>query len=281
MDAAISNHPIGSRSDPFAPPDWRWQRACQAPEQGRLRRHKRQSDPDWLQPLLALCETVNATGRKQPSQPVPQELLAAYRLFDNGGPLRWEVEARILAGQSDDEIAAATGMAAGAVSQFERSFFDVRNRLSAVDLVLLEIIGFHPCGGIRPGDLRTLWHIWGYSAGPKMLEIVMAVSQDRPMPAWVVESAPSPSALDDLVRGTKLSIWATSAPLRSKDYPKWLRLQTQLLEWRQSRRRKEGQAITPGLGVLESLPVEGLSDSALRPSSPEPMPGPSETAAVA
>jgi hypothetical protein len=262
MDAAIPDRSILVRSDPFAPPEWRWLRGCQVHEQ--IREHpRRQRRPDWdaLQPLLALTEALKPIGRKKPTVPVSQELLAAYRLYEASGPSRWEVEARILARQSDDEIAAATGLAAGTVSHFERYFFDVRDRLPASDLVLMGIIGYEPFGGIREGDLRKLWRFYGFSAGPKMLDLVMAVSQDRPLPAWAIESAPSQADIDDLVRSTKLAIGAVSMRLDSADYPKWFRLPLQVLEWQRKR----------------SAAADGLRQSAT-PSASQARRSPSQTA---
>ena len=39
------------------------------------------------------------------------------------GPRRWEAEARVLARQNDEEIAARCGITAGAVHRFERLAF--------------------------------------------------------------------------------------------------------------------------------------------------------------
>lgn len=284
MDALTVDRSILVRSDPFASPDWRWRRACQVHE--LVREHpRRQRRPDWdsLQPLLALIEAVNPIGRKKRTEPVSHELLAAYRLYEAGGPTRWEMEARILARQSDEDIAAAMGLAAGVVNDFEHCFFGVRDRLSASDLVLLEIIGYLPFGGIREGDLRTLWHFYGYSAGPKMLEIVMAVSEDRALPAWAVESAPSQADIDDLVRSTKLAIGAMSMRLTSADNQKWLRLHLQVLEWRQRRSATESQSSTSCLGpdLLEGLLAGDPGHSISIPIVPDSEPNQSNIAAVA
>jgi hypothetical protein len=281
MDAATPDRLI-LRSDPFAPPEWRWLYACQVHEQIRTSRRRR-SDPDWLQPLLALTEAVNPIGRKKRTESVSPELFVAYRLFEAGGPTRWELEARILARQSNEDIAAAMGLGASVVSDFELNFFNVRNRLSAGDFILLEIVGYLPFAGIREGDFRTLWRYYGFAAGPKMLEIVMAVSQDRPLPAWAIESAPSQADVDDFVRSTKLAIWALSMRLDSKDYSKWLRLQLQVLESRQRRSATEDQLTTSPIGseLLDVLQAGDADNAICVPTVPESEPNQSEIAAVA
>ena len=88
-----------------------------------------------------------------------------------------------MAGQTDDEIAAAMNLpAAAVVSAYEETFFSVRSRLQASDYILHEVIGYSPFRGFEEGDLQTLWGYFGYAAGPKILELVMAVSLDRGCP---------------------------------------------------------------------------------------------------
>jgi hypothetical protein len=92
------------------------------------------------------------------------------------------MEARILAGQTDREIAAAMNVAPAVVSAYEQNFFSVKDRLNAADFILSTTIGYTPFRGFDEGDWRSLWAYFAYTAGPKMLELVMAVSQSRRLP---------------------------------------------------------------------------------------------------
>ena len=86
---------------------------------------------------------------------MPPDLLAAHQLCESNGPLRWELEARILAGQSDDDISASMAVPPAVVAAFERSFFNVRDRLAAFDLILFHVIGYRPVLGFE--EQRSAW----------------------------------------------------------------------------------------------------------------------------
>src|ERR1700676_3800283 len=108
MDAAER---IAACVNPLAAPDWRWQRACALHR--RPRRHRRRpDDPDWLPTLLALAETAYPSGRRRrgPRFVIPPALIEALEVYQGGGQLRWELEPRLLAGQTDEDIAAATAI---------------------------------------------------------------------------------------------------------------------------------------------------------------------------
>src|SRR4051794_34291513 len=108
------------------PPDWRWQAASQ-PQKRRRRRRMNRPDPPWLEPLHALKEIVSPCGgrRRRSAEPVSDDLLSAHSLYCTDDPKRWEVEARILAGQSDEEVALSTGTPGGIVCAYEAHFFNV------------------------------------------------------------------------------------------------------------------------------------------------------------
>src|SRR5271156_4738197 len=105
MDAVISQTSRLSALDSLSPPDWRWQTACDVHEQFLFqRRRSRKSDPQWLAPLVGLLASLN------PSRPrrrwswlrssLTPDLVAAHQLYESDSSSHWEVEARILAGQS-------------------------------------------------------------------------------------------------------------------------------------------------------------------------------------
>ncbi len=252
MPAAIPGVPSWFWSDPLAPPDGRWQRACCVHQKIRLgRRRRRRSDPDWLPPLLGLADSLNPPARRRHRRRaiVPQDLVAAHGLYESHGPVRWEVEARILAGQTDAEIAASTGLPAEVVDRFQLNFFNVRDRLAAGDFILFAVIGYQPFYGIREGDWRTLWAYFGFAAGPRMLEVVMAVCQGRLLPRWAVESAPSPADVEALIVTTKAAIWALSASLAASSLHQLLLLRLQMLDLEHKRCAKASlrPEMVPGL----------------------------------
>jgi len=270
--AAHASYAVGSGL--FGPPDWRWRIACHlhAVEcaSGR-RRRKRKSDPLWLAPLLGLKRVLDPAGRRRrrSKSAVPPDLVAAHQLYLSNGPSRWETEARILAGQTDDEIACSTGLAPAVVATFEQFFFNVRDRLAAVDLILFDVIGYRPVLGFEGGDLRGLWAYFGYEAGAKMLEIVMAVSQDRPLPAWVVEGAASPASVEQLVAATKRAILALNRSLVSAGkLQKLFVIVLQTLELRKKPAARAQQNMPNVGGPAQGLSIGDLVITVDSPSSP-------------
>jgi hypothetical protein len=161
--------------------------------------------------------------------------MSAHQLYQSETPSRWEVEARLLAGQTDNEIALSTGLPPAVVAAFERFFFDVRDRLAAGDYILFGVIGYDVVGGFREGDLRTLWAYFAYSAGPKFFELVQAVSQDRSLPAWVAEQAPDAAAVDRLITVIKATISVSTGALSLSKLRKLLVLRQQMSEIERNR----------------------------------------------
>jgi len=212
---------------------------------------------------------------------VSPNLIIAQQLYENDGPFRWEVEARILAGQTDAEIASATGFPSAVITAFEQHFFRIRDRLAAGDYILFDVVGYDPVHGIERGNLRMLWNYFGYAAGWRMLEIVMAVSQGLSLPSWVIDSAPTPAHLEELVSCTKMAIWASTGPLTPKTQRKLLLVQMQMLELRQKSGASAEQTPALGAGSTNCLGHAELDIAVDVPSDAESRPKEREFAAVA
>lgn len=158
MDAVAPHVPHLTWSDPIPAPDLRWQIACHLHERAhfrRGRRRRRRSDPDWLDALLALNEVLHPSGRRRSRFSVSPELMSAHLLYQSETPSRWEVEARILAGQSNEDVALSTGFPPAVVGAFERFFFNVRDRLAAGDYILFGVVGYDPLRGFKESDLPS------------------------------------------------------------------------------------------------------------------------------
>jgi len=131
-DAMRPSYPDMQRYCPFRPPDWRWQRARILVAERRpflLRR-----DDLWTGQAMAYVRALARCGAPEPLEcPHPKwaALHAAHRLSTEDGPQRWEVQARLLAGQADPEIACRCAVPADTVCWFEALFFCVRDRLPA------------------------------------------------------------------------------------------------------------------------------------------------------
>ncbi len=106
----------------------------------------------------------------------------AYRLFTTPTPVkRWEVEARLLAKETNAGIAAKCGLSIEAVHIYGKLFYDVRARLSAdthVYTVVLKGKGISP---IAPDDFETLLKLFGYAKGGCAVDQVLAYISDPPL----------------------------------------------------------------------------------------------------
>ena len=111
---------------------------------------------------------------------VYEDMQAAFDIYDKDGPRCAEIEARILAGQTDDEIAELVGVMPMVVELFAGIFYDVRDRLQAPDWISASAVSRagNACWGVTlADDIWRLWRAAGYYGGPGLLNTVIAAVQ--------------------------------------------------------------------------------------------------------
>ena len=148
--------------DPSRPPCWRWLLAGEILE--GLHADMDDSDGD-LQALVAFRAAM-AAGQENNNQ----ALAAAHKVFVEDGPQRWELEARLLAGQANAMIAERCGLTAEAVTWYESIFFNIRGKLKAVGYIRQHVIGAGIDCGFRNDELRAFWAWLTFSAQPLVIE---------------------------------------------------------------------------------------------------------------
>ena len=157
---------------PSRPPDWRWRRAVlRALGEDRRRRW----DDDWV---ARARRSLASPGRGRRADPDPAVSMA-LGLRDGPARRRWELEARLLAGQADDEIAGRLGVEPGAVHAYERLFFDVRDWLECTDWIAFHAIGPEPRDSTLAVELEVTWKSWGFFCGPSVLDVLIESSPDE------------------------------------------------------------------------------------------------------
>jgi hypothetical protein len=110
--------------DPFRPIDWRWRLAEQ-----RFRVGRRGEPAD---DLVGQATDYLRRRRRRPNSAAkyhPEIAVAQSLRLSEQAMLRWEIEARILAYEPDEEIAGRCGLSAGAVGAYRGLHFDVQDRL--------------------------------------------------------------------------------------------------------------------------------------------------------
>jgi hypothetical protein len=100
-------------------------------------------------------------------------LAAAYKVFVADGPQRWEVETRLLAGQTDGQIAQRCGLTAEAVTWYESIFFNIRGSLGAWAYIRQHVIGAGIDCGFRNDELRAFWAWLTLSGQPLIIELLI------------------------------------------------------------------------------------------------------------
>jgi hypothetical protein len=168
----------------FRSPAWRWARARCLSE--RRTRKRRAVDDEWVG--RAVHYLVTQRKGKPGYAPMPPSgfdpaIEAALDLYRNTAPQRrWHVEALLLTTEPMEEVARLTGVPVETVEAYHQLLFDVRPRLRARDWVMLRAIGTIGPQGCVGQPLGPLWKLVAYTGSRPALEVVMAVTTDRPFP---------------------------------------------------------------------------------------------------
>lgn len=168
------------KNSPRRAPNWRWQRAVQIDAGGpkatraldgedgfafirralRFKRHLDRASADHN----ALCALIHRDA----------DLFWAHDMWAaDKAPTRWAVEARILAGETDEEIAAKIGTDPGVIAVYANVFFDVREKMQHTDYVVNVIMADAVTRGLQERHYDLLWKLLGFQGGPHVLNAVI------------------------------------------------------------------------------------------------------------
>lgn len=106
--------------------------------------------------------------------PRDEAFSAAFNIRDDDGLVRYELESRILTGQTDAEIAGKMQIPEDVVGEYSFWFFDVRDRLHLTTWIAREAIRRDPSGKLEQHDIGPLWRWIAFNYGPLALEEVLA-----------------------------------------------------------------------------------------------------------
>jgi hypothetical protein len=172
---------------PFRSPAWRWDRANWLYEHGGPT--DKRFDDAWV---ARARDFLAARGRRAEAQPTRRHhrhdphIQAALDLWQADPPApRWRLEARLLTGAPLDEVARLCDLSVEAIETFHQLFFDVRPRLRATDWIMFHAVGTYCLKGFAGLPVGALWKWAAYTAGPRALDVVVALTTDAPLPAWV------------------------------------------------------------------------------------------------
>jgi len=147
---------------PSIRPYWRWQAALD--EVNSPSKRKTTPEPEIAE-LMAYLR-----GDPGPRRSV---IDAARKIFEEDGLLRAEQEGRILAGQTDEEIASRCDLPVEVVTTYEEMFFFVRRYHRATDWLLSRTNERTRWYGYLNHQLRQLWAWFAIGGGPIILDYMI------------------------------------------------------------------------------------------------------------
>jgi len=155
-------------------PDWRWRRACELATMGEDWPRCADNDCQVLHAARFRCSVMHADDgpilrqlrRRKPAQ------YAAWCAYTDPGSARarWELEARLLTGDSDEVIARRIPLKPDAIACYESWFYNVRDRLDQWDWVFQQLL--FPLLPASKGDqeFEYLWKHYGFTGGSAVLD---------------------------------------------------------------------------------------------------------------
>jgi len=169
---------------PFRPVDWRW-RWARARREG-VARPRRGRDDAWVRranPLQKALARRGGDDRHPRLTRLDPTALGAYRLRRGDPRLRWEVEARLLAGQDAAAIAARVGLPTAVIEAFAALFYDVVDAGDSSDWIAFTVFGPELEGRLAAGDSDLLGKVLAYAGGPLVLEAYLGATAAAPWAA--------------------------------------------------------------------------------------------------
>lgn len=200
---------IHSRMNPARPPDWVWKRAqgiLAGTEPAPSRKWDKDAGYGYIKQAIKFIQkreavtTIDDEYELAFSMP---DLFWSYNMFgDTTNIIRYSIEAHVLAGSSDNEIAMRVNLAPSVVRAYCNLFFDVRDRMQCRQWVVHSIIGISVHNGLAEREYDLLWKLYGLMMGPHTLDVLELkfINPNRPNSPDMVGNAIE----DDVVSTMKL-----------------------------------------------------------------------------
>lgn len=165
--------------NPFRSPSWAWRRAnaIHTGSQPGLTM-KRDGKPGMkrVRPLMRYLrgwqKCHNDIQKAELAAHEPKLFWAHSVFMADDAPVKWLIEARLLARETDNEIAARLGCDPSIVACYHDTFFDVREKINYRDYIINSVFGEACYRGLSERRHDLLWKLFGYYGGPHVLDTV-------------------------------------------------------------------------------------------------------------
>jgi hypothetical protein len=252
---------VDSPLSPFRPPAWRWQRACYLAEHEQRASARR--DDEHVREALRFCRLLRRCSGQQGLVRLARQspaLYEAWLLFRDSSLRRWELEARILAGQSSAAIAARCCLPVAVLDAYHHTFFSVREHLTARDWVMCRVLGPQLRSALTASNAELVLKYYGFIGGAVLVDDLLAYfSHPVTMPTSLIEL--DEQALADLRHhlGIKAALLVRSLRVDEAGVRKLLMLRDRC----ESERSKDQEKACPLIDRV--LPLNPFA-----PAQPEP-----------
>jgi hypothetical protein len=146
--------------------DWRWQRVLELDEGGAS--PSRSRDDQWVRRARKYQQRkatlhVHTEARLEAAYP---DIHLAWQIHDNlVTNFLWIIEAGVLAGVSQEELAKYLALTPEVIEAYEKLFFDVRDKLDARGYILGSVVGPLLSRGITSADPDGFWKVLSFNGG--------------------------------------------------------------------------------------------------------------------
>lgn len=164
--------------NPQRPVDWRWERARIIREQGNRFRDK--NTDEWTKKALVFQRAYSKCENDYARYDLMCKMPSLYFAFNlrsttaNAGKkvigMKDEIEARLLADESPEEIADRVGCSAETIDYYEKLFFNVKDKLKYTTYILHQVIGPAIHRGLYEREHDLLWKLYGYFCGSRVID---------------------------------------------------------------------------------------------------------------
>lgn len=195
------------RQSPKRAPHWPWLRAVQIDRGGRAASRKLDGESGFrnIRRALRLKRHFDKAGND--SEKLYALMIRDSGLFwahslwrDDKAPMRWTIEARIMAGETNAEIAQKLGTDEDVIEAYADIFFDVRDKLQNLDYVVSVILADAVTRGLQERQYDLLWKMMAFQGGTHALNAILSrfISISRPKSAEEVAGFFQDSAINSV-----------------------------------------------------------------------------------
>jgi len=147
-------------------PDWRWLRAQEIADAHSSPR--RVGDDKYVKKAYKFLMRMRRNDPKVDARLKSEypQLYHAFRMYDNPTPMRWMLEAGVMADQPPSELALYLNTDEHIIETYERTFFDVRDALNNPGCIRANVLGLAvTASGTLPDSPDILWKVIAYEGG--------------------------------------------------------------------------------------------------------------------